>query len=89
MHASFGSSGVRGPFATVATPELALALGRAVAATRRRVVVGRDARATGPALESALVAGLLAGGASVARAGVLPTPALAYAAPAGCSRSRR
>ncbi len=77
---TFGSSGVRGPFATVATPELALRLGRAVGATRRRVVVGRDARTTGPLLERALVAGLLAGGADVATCGVLPTPALAHAA---------
>lgn len=77
---SFGSSGIRGPFATVATPETALAIGRAVGAMRKRVVVGRDARATGYALESALVAGLLSSGAQVARAGVLPTPALAFAA---------
>ena len=77
---SFGSSGLRGPFASVATPETALAVGRAVGAIRKRVVVGRDARATGYALESALVAGLLSSGAEVARAGVLPTPALAYAA---------
>lgn len=77
---SFGSSGVRGPFATVATPELALALGRAVGSMRRRVIVGRDARTTGVALGSAVVAGLLASGAEVARAGMLPTPALAYAA---------
>ena len=77
---SFGSSGIRGPFATVATPELALALGRAVGAMRKRVVVGRDARRTGPLLEAAAVAGLLASGADVARAGVLPTPALALAA---------
>lgn len=76
----FGSSGVRGPFAGVATPELALALGRSVGGMRRRVVVGRDARTTGVLLESALVAGLLASGADVARAGVLPTPALAFAA---------
>ncbi|MEA3198966.1 MAG: phosphoglucosamine mutase [Thermoplasmata archaeon] len=78
--ASFGSSGVRGPFATVATPEFALRIGRAVGAMRRRVVVGRDARVTGPLLERALVAGLLAQGAEVATCGVLPTPALAYAA---------
>lgn len=77
---SFGSSGLRGPFATLATPENALAIGRAVGAMRKRVVVGRDARLTGYALESALVAGLLASGAQVARAGVLPTPALAHAA---------
>jgi phosphoglucosamine mutase len=77
---SFGSSGIRGPFATVATPELALAIGRAVGASRRRLVVGRDARTTGPLLERALVAGALAAGADVATCGVLPTPALALAA---------
>ena len=76
---SFGSSGVRGPFATVATPELALSIGRAVGAMRKRVIVGRDARVTGPALEVAAIAGLLSSGAEVARAGVLPTPALALA----------
>ena len=80
MHLKFGSSGIRGPFATLATPGTALAIGRAVGAMRKRVVVGRDARATGYALESALVAGLLASGARVDRAGVLPTPALAHAA---------
>lgn len=79
MRATFGSSGIRGPFATTATPELALALGRAVGASRKRVIVGRDARVTGPLLESAAVAGLLASGADVALAGVLPTPALALA----------
>lgn len=80
MTASFGSSGIRGPYGTVATPELALAIGRAVGAMRRRVVVGRDARTSGPLLERALVAGLLSSGADVALAGVLPTPALALAA---------
>lgn len=80
MNLKFGSSGIRGPFATLATPETALAIGRAVGSMAKRVVVGRDARATGAALESALVAGALSSGAAVDRAGVLPTPALAYAA---------
>lgn len=75
---SFGSSGIRGPFASVATPELALALGRAVGSMRKRVIVGRDARMTGPLLQRAAVAGLLASGAQVTDAGVLPTPALAF-----------
>lgn len=80
MSAKFGSSGIRGPFGELATPELALALGRAVGTMRKRVIVGRDARATGQLLENALVAGLVASGARVTRAGILPTPALAYAA---------
>jgi phosphoglucosamine mutase len=77
---SFGSSGIRGPFGSAVTPELALSVGRAVGSMRKRVVVGRDARTTGPLLEAAAVAGLLSSGAEVALAGVLPTPALAYAA---------
>ncbi|MHB8605984.1 MAG: phosphoglucosamine mutase [Thermoplasmatota archaeon] len=76
---TFGSSGIRGPWGTVATPELALALGRALGARRRRVLVGHDARLSSPALEHALVAGLLSSGAEVARAGLAPTPAIAFA----------
>ena len=78
--AAFGSSGVRGPFATLATPELALAIGRAVGSIRRRGVVGRDARTTGYALGAAAVAGMLSSGAEVRIAGIAPTPAIAYAA---------
>lgn len=44
------------------------------------VVVGRDGRVTGPALAAAAEAGLSAAGATALRAGVLPTPALAFAA---------
>jgi phosphomannomutase len=50
----------------------------------REFVVSRDGRETGPALASAMTAGLESAGARVLRAGVLPTPALAYA-----SRGRR
>ncbi|MCK9526866.1 MAG: phosphoglucosamine mutase [Dehalococcoidales bacterium] len=46
----------------------------------RRVVVARDSRTSSPALMSALSAGLNASGASYWDAGLLPTPALAYAA---------
>lgn len=73
----FGSSGIRGPLDAV-DPTLALRLGRALGAQYRRIVVGHDARVSGPALGDALVAGLLASGAHVTRAGLLPTPALAF-----------
>lgn len=76
---SFGSSGIRGPYGSVATVDLALALGRAIGADARRVLVGRDARISGPALEAAAVAGLLAAGCEVELAGVAPTPAIARA----------
>ena len=68
------------------TPELALSVARAAAgvladrdgASRPVAVVGRDPRASGEMLEAAVVAGLVSAGADVLRAGVLPTPALAY-----------
>ncbi|MGH8791297.1 MAG: phosphoglucosamine mutase, partial [Stackebrandtia sp.] len=42
------------------------------------VVVGRDPRASGEMLEAAVCAGVTGAGADVLRAGVLPTPAVAY-----------
>ena len=80
----FGTAGIRGPVRTEVTPSLALTLGRAAAADGSDFVVGRDGRETGPAIVSALEAGLLSGGADVVRLGAVPTPALAYA-----SRDRR
>ncbi len=81
----FGTAGIRGPVTEV-TPELAVRVGRAAATVvdGGEFVVARDGRETGDALAAAVAAGLLAGGAAVRRAGMLPTPALAYA-----SRGRR
>ena len=42
------------------------------------VVIGKDTRVSGDMLESALTAGILAVGGNVIRAGVIPTPAIAY-----------
>lgn len=80
----FGTDGVRGLANVDLTPELALKLASAAAAvlgpssTRAKVVVGRDPRASGEMLESAVVAGLTAAGADAIRVGVLPTPAVAF-----------
>jgi phosphoglucosamine mutase len=84
----FGTDGVRGLANADLSPELALALGRAVvgvlraeehgASGRPAVVVGRDPRASGALLESALVAGILSAGGDVLAAGVVPTPAVAF-----------
>jgi phosphoglucosamine mutase len=77
----FGTDGIRGEANRDLTPELALRLGRAAVRAlpgHIRVVVGRDTRESGPMLESALVAGLLAEGAEVLLAGVMPTPAIAF-----------
>lgn len=77
----FGTDGVRGPVGDLLTPELALALGRAIAAElageRPQVLIVRDTRESGHMLESALASGLAAAGADVFLGGVLPTPAAA------------
>lgn len=80
----FGTDGVRGVANRELTAELAVALGSAAAqrlstGTERRVaVVGRDPRASGEMLEAAVIAGLTSQGVDALRAGVLPTPAVAY-----------
>ncbi len=76
----FGTDGVRGVANLDLTPELVLALGRAIARhiTAATFVVGRDTRLSGPMLQAALSAGLAAEGADVVDVGVLPTPALAW-----------
>jgi len=74
----FGTAGIRGPVTEV-TPELALAVGRAVGVEAEEVVVARDGRDTGTSLAAAMEAGLTSAGTAVRRAGQLPTPALAYA----------
>jgi phosphoglucosamine mutase len=82
----FGTDGVRGRANADLPPELALSVARAAAGvladrdgtSRPVAVVGRDPRASGEMLEAAVVAGLVSAGADVLRAGVLPTPALAY-----------
>jgi phosphoglucosamine mutase len=75
----FGTDGVRGLAGELLTPELAVALGRAVTvqapAARPRVLVIRDTRESGEMLEAALAAGITAAGGDVLVGGVLPTPA--------------
>ena len=82
----FGTDGVRGVAnGDVLGPEVALALGRASALFARErgtaqplVVVGRDTRRSGPMLEDALCAGIASAGGIALRAGVLPTPGVAW-----------
>jgi phosphoglucosamine mutase len=75
----FGTDGVRGIVGESITEELVERLGRAATlwSGRGRVLVGRDTRASGPALESALARGIVDAGGTAVLAGVLPTPAVA------------
>jgi phosphoglucosamine mutase len=75
----FGTDGVRGVFGEDLTPGLVAHLGRAFAAWSGGcpVLVGRDTRASGAALEIALAEGLAEGGSLARSGGILPTPAVA------------
>jgi phosphoglucosamine mutase len=76
----FGTDGLRGVANAELTPEMALALGRAVARVMDapRFLVGRDTRLSGPMLASALAAGLASEGVEVVDVEVIPTPGLAW-----------
>jgi phosphoglucosamine mutase len=82
----FGTDGVRGVANRDLTPELACALGKAGtyvlsgagAGTSPVVIIGKDTRISGDMLEDGLSAGIQSMGGTVVRAGVVPTPAVAY-----------
>jgi phosphoglucosamine mutase len=86
----FGTDGVRGTYGgPVINEEFAARLGFAAASwlkengldagTLRTILIGRDTRGSGPALEEAVARGLRAAGAEPISLGVLPTPAVARA----------
>lgn len=85
----FGTDGVRAIANSELTPEFALqiglAAGRWLAAQDlpHRVVIGRDTRRSGTLLGSALSAGLASAGVDVVDMGVVPTPAVSFAARTG------
>jgi phosphoglucosamine mutase len=79
----FGTDGIRGvanmyPMTPGMMVKLGHVLGSTLPASVSGVLIGRDSRRSGPMLEAALSAGLLASGVNVQLAGVLPTPAIAY-----------
>ncbi|MCP5042221.1 MAG: phosphoglucosamine mutase [bacterium] len=83
----FGTDGVRGE-ANVhpMTPEIALALGQAIAFVFRgqggrdahRILIGKDTRLSGYMFEDALAAGITSMGVDVIQVGPMPTPALSF-----------
>ena len=82
----FGTDGVRGVANKELTAALAFRLGQAGAhvlnrqGARPRIIIGKDTRISGDMLEAALTAGILSVGGDCVRAGVIPTPGLAYLA---------
>lgn len=81
----FGTDGVRGSVGRFPmVPDFATRLGYAAGRVLSRsdaspvFLIGRDTRESGEMLQSALTAGLLAGGAIVVDLGVIPTPGVAF-----------
>ncbi len=87
MRKLFGTDGIRAVAGTAPLdPPMIRAVGEALAHTLQRsrpmprVLLGMDTRESGPWIARALHAGLAAGGAQLANAGILTTPGVAYAA---------
>ncbi len=77
----FGTNGIRGLVNKELTPELAIKIGTAIGTFfgQGTVVLGYDARTSGPMLAKALTAGITSTGCNVSLAGMAPTPTLQYA----------
>jgi phosphomannomutase/phosphoglucomutase len=77
----FGTNGIRGVVNRELTPAIAVKVGSAVGTffENANLIVGFDARTSGPMLARSVVAGLNATGCNVLLAGMAPTPALQYA----------
>ncbi len=79
----FGTDGIRGVANQYPmTPEMALAIGKAVASyfkskSSLRIVIGKDTRQSGDMLEYALAAGIGSMGGDACLTGVMPTPGIA------------
>lgn len=83
----FGTDGIRGvagafPLDPATVTKVGWAIATALPAAGRpaHVLIGRDTRESGPAIENALAEGLHAGGAEVISGGVLTTPAVSFLA---------
>jgi phosphoglucosamine mutase len=82
----FGTDGVRGlANESPITPELALALGRAVTfvagrgkAHQPRILIGKDTRLSGYMIETAIASGICSMGGRVILCGPIPTPGVAH-----------
>jgi len=85
-HKLFGTNGIRGLVNKELTPEIAVRVGTAIGTffKRKSLLVGYDARTSGPMFAKAVIAGLTATGCNVFSAGMCPTPALQFAVKNHC-----
>ena len=77
----FGTNGIRGLVNVELTPEMVIKVGCSIGTFfgRKNLLVGHDARTSGPMFAKAVISGLTATGCNVFFAGMAPTPALQYA----------
>jgi phosphomannomutase/phosphoglucomutase len=77
----FGTNGIRGLVNRELTPEIAIKIGAAIGTFFKKgtLVVGYDARTSGPMLAKAVIAGLNSTGCNVLLIGMVPTPTLQFA----------
>ena len=77
----FGTNGIRGVVNKELTPQMAIKIGGSIGTffQHGNLIVGYDARTSGPMFVRAVIAGLNATGCDVLLAGMVPTPALQYA----------
>ncbi len=76
----FGTTGVRKVYGSEFDLEMAMNLGRALGTYLKQgtALLARDVRITGQMIADAMTAGIVSTGVNVARAGILPTPTLAF-----------
>jgi phosphomannomutase/phosphoglucomutase len=82
----FGTNGIRGVVNKELTPEIAIKVGLSIGTFfgKKNLLVGHDARTSGPMFAKAVIAGLTATGCNVFFAGMASTPALQYAVKNHC-----
>jgi len=84
MDRLFGTDGIRGVANEYPmTPEMALRIGRAVAAylgtaNNSAIIIGKDTRISGSMLESGLISGICSMGVDAMLTGIMPTPGVAF-----------
>ena len=82
----FGTNGIRGLTNKELTPEKTIKVGSAIGTffNKKNLLVGHDARTSGPMFSKAVISGLTATGCNVYFAGMASTPALQYAVKNHC-----
>jgi phosphomannomutase/phosphoglucomutase len=77
----FGTNGIRGLVNKELTPEMAVKVGLAIGTFfgKKNLLLGHDARTSGPMFSRAVISGLTSTGCNVFFAGMAPTPSLQFA----------